>query len=162
MPASLIVAGMAAQAEIDRDRIWSRKNAFRQQVRSFLTEYGESLEVSDKKKWEDALTELVNKVVTYRNEVTVKVDQVRPTVRMSEFEKETIRLQQETLAEQKRKSQQKEKLKKEEALAQAEAKLMAFKDDYNVLTVQMSADPTPYEERDDVVISTAMQDLQEW
>ena len=80
---------------------------------------------------------------------------------MTEFERETIRLQQLTLAENKEKRIQKEKIKKEEGLAQAEAKLMAFKEDYQNLTAELDADSTLYEERDNVGIATAMQNLVE-
>ena len=36
LPAADIVAGLENQAEKDRDRIWNRKNDFRNQVRSFI------------------------------------------------------------------------------------------------------------------------------
>jgi hypothetical protein len=60
------------------------------------------------------------------------VEQLRPTVRMTEFEKRTLDLQEKALLEKMGKRQEKERLEKEEGLATAtaKAKLMVFIDDH--------------------------------
>ena len=108
-----------------------------------MADYGDQVNSGD---WETVLNDLLTEVRRYRNEVTTKINQVLPTVRMTEFERETIRLQQLTLAENKEKRIQKEKIKMEEGLAQTEAKLMAFKEDYENLTAELDADPCGMEE----------------
>ena len=161
LPASSIEQGMEAQAVIDRDRVWEKKNLFRSQVRNFLSQYGDSVP-NLKDQWEPSLSDLVSRVTIYRKEVTIKVEQLRPSVRMTEFEKKSLELQEKVLLEKKEKRVEKERMEKEEGLAKAKEKLMAFKDDYDNLLAEISADTTPYTDRDDVAITTAMQDLKEW
>ena len=112
--------------------------------------------------WEEYLQDLISKVTEYRKKVSIKVEQIRPTVRMSEFERRTLELQEKALLEKMEKRNQSEKIKLEEGLAQAKAKLMAFMDDHTSLTVELTAETTPFAERDDVGIGSAMHDLKEW
>ena len=161
LPASSIEAGMEPQTEIDRDRIWEKKNLFRNQVRNFVSEYGQTIP-GLQEKWEPYLTDLVTRVTNYRKEVTMKVEQLRPTVRMTEFEKRTLDLQEKALLEKMGKRQEKERLEKEEGLATAKTKLMVFIDDHTNLLSELESDPTPYKDRDDVGIAAAMQNVKEW
>ena len=161
LPAEDIDAGIVNQAEKDRDRIWAKKNAFRQQVRSFVAEYSSSVP-GLKEKWEESLTDLLSKVNSYRKEVTTKLEQLRPTVRMSEFEQKSLELQERALIEKIEKRNNREKMLLDEGLAQAKAKLMAFQEDCSNLSAEMSTDCTPYKDRDDVSIANTMQDLKEW
>ena len=161
LPANNIEAGLESQAEKDRDDIWKRKNEFRDQVRSFISEYGSSCP-NLKTLWEEKLSHLVEIVIQYRNDVTKKIEQLRPTVRMTEFEKQSIELQKQALAEKKEKREEKEKAEKEEGLAKAKKELLAFRSDYEYLLQEINYDETPYSERDDVSIATAMYGLKSW
>ena len=46
-PASDITAGTAGQAEKDRDRIWEKKDQYRDQHRKFLADYGDQVNSGD-------------------------------------------------------------------------------------------------------------------
>ena len=161
LPAADIVAGMETQAEDDRDKIWELKNNFRKQVRSFIVEYSDTVP-GLKERWEECLTDLVQKVTNYRKEVTVKVNQLRPTVRMSEFERKTLELQEKALLEKQEKRSHMVKLQMAVGLAEAKAKFTAFQEDYAILSSEIVADSTPYADRDDVGVASAMQALKEW
>ena len=159
--AASIVAGMEAQAEKDRDDIWQRKNSFRNQVRGFVSDYG--LTCPDlKTKWENNLDTLVNTVIEYRKDVTIKIDQLKPTVRMTEYEKQSIGLQKQALEDKKEKRTVRENIEKEEGLAKAKKQLNSFRSDYDTLLSELTKDKTPFNDRDDVSISAAMQNLKSW
>ena len=161
LPAADIVAGLENQAEKDRDRIWNRKNDFRNQVRSFIAEYGDS-NPDLKTRWEESLDALVTLVADYRKEVTIKIETIRPTIRMTEYEKKSIELQERAIDEKKEKREEREKADKEEGLAKAKKELMSFRADYDSLTHELTKDETPYKDRDDISIAAAMQNLKGW
>ena len=161
LPPDSIVLGMEGQAVVDRDRLWERKNEFRCKVRNFLSEHG-AANPELKTEWETKLDDLVNKVKEYRKNVTIRIEHIKPTKQMSEFEKKSIEIQEKVLAEKKEKRIGKERVEKEEGLAKAKKELMSFVTDYEILLAELGQNTTPYEDRDDVAISTAMQDLKGW
>ena len=152
---------MEDQAEKDRDRIWDKKNVFRRQVRSFIDEYSATVP-NLKDQWDPYITDLVRRVTTYRKDVTIKVEQLRPSVRMTEFEKQSLELQERALLEKIEKRAEKDRVEKEDGQAKAKEKLMAFKDEHDNLLTEFFDDSNPYNKRDDMGISTAMLYLKEW
>ena len=142
LPPDSIVLGMEDQAVVDRDSLWERKNDFRCQVRSFLSEHG-AANPELKTEWEAKLVEVVDKVKDYRKNVTIRIEHIKPTKQMSEFEKKSIEIQEKVLAEKKEKRIGKERVEKEEGLAKAKKELMSFVTDYELLLAELGQNTTP-------------------
>ena len=112
--------------------------------------------------WEQWCKELADKVLQHRKSVREKVESLCPAETMTQFQKETLKLQQQTLEDNKAARLEHEQSVKKAAWAEAKVRLDTFRDQYNMLVSELNHDQTEWDDRDDVTIVKNMQDLQVW
>ena len=140
--------------------IGHHRNSYRTAVRKFLSEYSESLTAPEKEQWKADLNNVVTAVSSHKIKVLEKVNQfASKPVPMSEFEKASIRIQEEQLKLQ----QQSIQGKKDQAIAQAKPLMVTIVEKCTELEDEIQVVPiTELQSGEDHQVTRVMNKLAGW
>ena len=161
-PVSNIRPGMESMAEKDVSKILEMRTKFRLDVLKYIVKY-KSTDPSLEETWKAHIKEVVDKAISYKNEVAIKLSSFNTLTsyqeKMLALEKEKLEFhkQQATLQSKERESDA--AMVKSAGQAKAKSKLTAFRADYDSLVSSINEGYSDVKNMSDQEISDAIQNI---